>query len=202
MFFLLLSVTCIPAYFFTSLWHRRPFSVTVIIIVTAILQMSALYFLWQLLYKSMEPLYIALPAVCRWLFSLAIAAFILKVLLQFFSVHPGLSQIAFGFRPIIISYLHLIFLAFISRYLMRIITDKKIISLHYRVTFFGLITLAAGIIINEILLAIQGFASIYYLYLPNMNLLLFANAFTMVAGAVLLFITVKKRPAFNTNSIS
>src|ERR1700709_943598 len=49
-FFILLVSTCIPSYFFTSLWHHRPVSITVVIIITAILQTAALYFLWKLLY--------------------------------------------------------------------------------------------------------------------------------------------------------
>ena len=191
-FFILLATTCIPSYLFTSLWHHRPFSITVIIIITAILQTTSLYFLWKLLYKNMKSIYTNLPLICRWLYSLAISAFILKVLLQFFSVQPQIAQLAFGFRPIIIGYLHLIFLAFISMYLLAFITDKKIIDLNYRITSVGLVTFAAGIIINEILLAIQGFAAINYLFLPKLNLILFANTFTLVAGALLIFMAVRK----------
>jgi len=199
-FFYLLAFTCIPSYFFTALWHHRPFYITVIIIVTAVLQTTALFFLWRLLKKNMKNVFETLPSICKWLYSLAISAFILKILLQFFSVHPDIAQLAFGFRAIIIGYLHLIFLAFISMYLLGFITDKKILSLNYRITYAGLIVFAAGIIINEILLAIQGFASIYYLYLPNINLILFANTFTLFAGAVLLLFAIKKTFASKTYS--
>ena len=51
---------------------------------------------------------------------------------------------------------------------------------------------ADKIIINEVLLAIQGFAAIYYWYLPQLNLLLFINTFTLAAGALLLFMAAKK----------
>ena len=191
-FFILLAVTCIPSYLFTSLWHHRPFSVTIIIIITAILQTAALYFLWKLLYKNMKSVFINFPVICRWLYALAISAFILKVLLQFFSVHPQIAQLAFGFRPIIIGYLHLIFLVFISMYLLAFIADKKIIDVSNKVTTIGLVTFASGIIVNEILLAIQGFAAIYYLFLPRLNLILFANTFVLVTGAILLFIAARK----------
>lgn len=194
-FFLLLAVTCIPSYLFTSLWHHRPVSITVVIIITALLQTAALFFLWSLLKKNMKSVFLNLPGICRWLYSLAISAFILKILLQFFSVQPKLAQLAFGFRPIIIGYLHLIFLAFISMYLLGFMADKKIISVDHKVTIAGLITFAGGIIINEILLAIQGFAAIYYLFLPKLNLLLFINTFTLVAGAILLFVAAKKSMA-------
>jgi hypothetical protein len=186
-FFILLATTCIPSYLFTSLWHHRPFSVTVVIIITAILQTGALFFLWRLLSNNMKEAFVNLPAICKWLYSLAISAFILKVLLQFFSVQPQIAQLAFGFRPIIIGYLHLIFLVFISMYLLGFLADKKILNLNHTISSVGLITFAAGIIINEILLAIQGIASIYYLYFPWLNFILFVNTFTLVAGAILLF---------------
>jgi hypothetical protein len=198
-FFWLLAGTCIPSYLFTSLWHQRPVSITVIIIITAILQTASLFFLWKLLMKNMKHVYSKLPLICRWLYSLAISAFILKVLLQFFAVHPQLALLAFGFRPIIIGYLHLIFLGFISMYLISFLADKNVLNLRHKITSAGLITFAAGIIINEILLAIQGLANIYYLFLPQLNLILFLNTFTLVAGAILLFIAVIKPPANSIN---
>ena len=194
-FFLLLAVTCIPSYFFTSLWHHRPVGITLIIVVTAVLQTAALYFLWKLLADNIKTGYAAMPVICQGLYSLAIGAFILKVLLQFFAVYPQVGQLAFGFRPIIIGYLHLIFLAFISMYLLAFIADKRIIDLNYWITPAGLIIFAAGIIINEVLLALQGLASIFYLYIPKINLILFANTFVLVAGAILLFIAVMKNYA-------
>lgn len=195
-FFLLLAITCIPSYLFTSLWHHRPFSITIIIVITAILQTAALYLLWKLLYKNMKSIYLHLPVICRWLYSLSISAFILKIILQFFVVQPQLGQLAFAFRPIIIGYLHLIFLGFVSMYLLAFMADKKIVSLNYQITVAGLITFATGIVINEVLLAIQGVASIYYLFLPGLNLVLFANTFVLVTGAILLF-----RSALKTSEI-
>lgn len=195
-FFILLGSTCIPSYLFTSLWHHRPVSITVIIIITAILQTAALYFLLMLLYKNRRGIYSTLPPMCRWLYSFAISAFILKVLLQFFSIQPRIAQLAFGFRPIIIGYLHLIFLGFISMYLLSFLIEEKILSVSYQVTSIGLTTFAAGIIINEVLLAIQGLADIYYLYLPMLNLILFANTFILVMGAILLFSAAYK-PSMN-----
>ena len=199
-FFRILVVTCIPTYFFTTLWHHRPLFVTIIIIVTATLQFSSLYFLLKLLYQNTKTVYSNLPAICRWLYSFAIGAYVLKVMLQFFAVHPQVAQFAFGFRPVIIGYLHLIFLAFVSMYLLSLMADKKIISLDYNLTSVGLTIFAAGVILNEILLAIQGVAAIYNLYLPHLNLLLFINTFTLVTGAILLFIAVT-RPVTHSKTI-
>jgi hypothetical protein len=191
-FFALLFYTCIPSYFLTALWHHRPVAVTALNVVTAVLQTTALVFLFQLLYKNMRSIYLNLPVIVRWLYSLAIAAFIIKVLLQFFSVHPELGQLAFGFRPIIIGYLHLIFLAFVTMYLLGLLADKGIVNLTYRLSNYGLIIFGAGIIINEVLLATQGVAAIYYLYMPNLNLLLFFSTLILLGGAAILFFAARK----------
>lgn len=201
-FFLILFITCAPSYFFTSLWHHRPLWVTVVIIVTATLQFSSLYFLWKLLHQNTRNVFARLPLICRWLYSLAIVAFIIKIILQFFVVQPQISQLAFGFRPVIIGYLHLVFLGFVSMYLLSRLADKGILSLQHPLTSVGLIVFAAGIVLNEILLAVQGFAAIYELFLPNMNLLLFLNTFTLAAGAALLFIAAVKPVAHYKTSLN
>ncbi len=191
-FFLILAITCAPSYFFTSLWHHRPLWVTIVISVTATMQASSLYFLWKLLHQNTRNVYARLPLICRWLYSLAIMAFIIKIILQFFAIQPQIAQLAFGFRPVIIGYLHLVFLGFVSMYLLSRLADKGILSLQHPLTSVGLIVFAVGIFLNELLLAIQGFADIYELFLPNMNLFLFLNTFTLVAGAALLFTAALK----------
>jgi hypothetical protein len=199
-FFSVLFYTCIPSYFLTALWHQRPFAVTALNVVTAVSQAFALVFLVQLLYSNMKSVFNNLPAICRWLYSLSILAFIIKILLQFFSAHPVLGQLAFGFRPIIIGYLHLIFLAFVTMYILGFLADKAVINLKHSISSIGLIVFATGIILNEILLAVQGLTAIYYLYLPSINLLLFANTFTLLGGAILLFVAAKKDNARTTYS--
>ncbi len=186
-FFWLLAVTCVPAYFFTSLWHDRPVPITVIIIITAVIQTGALYYLYKLLAKNRKHVFESQPAICRWLYSVAVSAFILKILLQFFSAFPKLQQLAFGFRPIIIGYLHLIFLVFVTLYIISFAAEKKIIAPHRTITLLGLAIFSAGVILNELLLAIQGFAAISYQYFPWLNKLLYYDTYIMLAGAVFLF---------------
>ena len=65
--------------------------------------------------------------------------------------------------------------------------ENKIINCKDTFTKYGVGLFTVGVIINEILLAIQGFASILFIYLPITNLLLFINTFTMFFGAALLF---------------
>ncbi|TKK68051.1 hypothetical protein FC093_12620 [Ilyomonas limi] len=194
-FFLLLAVTCVPSYFYTMLWQHRPETVTVVMAITAILQAISLYFFVLLLYKNGRNAFTKLPAICRWLYTLAVAAYILKVILPFFILHPHVGQLALGLRPIIIGYLHLVFLSFVSMYLLGILADKNIVPHDNRISLTGLVTFAVGITINEILLAAQGLAAMYVLYLPAVSKLLFYNTLILVMGAIVLFAAACKKQA-------
>ncbi|MBE7172914.1 MAG: hypothetical protein INR73_20220 [Williamsia sp.] len=158
---------------------------------------SCVVFLWQLLYRNLKQVFTPAPAICRYLYSFSVSAFILKVLLQFSAVYPQLGQLAFGFRPVIIGYLHLIFLAFISLYLLALLAEKEIFSPLRKLSFAGLATFAAGVVFNEVLLAVQGFAAIGYVPLPEINKILFANTVVLFAGAMLLFTASVKKPLFS-----
>lgn len=197
-FFLLVAGTCIPSFCFTMLLRQRPELVTVILIITAILQAVSVYFFIQLLYKNRSNAFIKLPAASRWLYTLAIAAYLLKVILPFFLLQPRLGQLAMGLRPIIIGYLHLVFLSFVSMYLLGMLVDKGVIPKDSHIGNTGLITFAAGIVINEILLAAQGLAAIYTLYLPSVNRLLYYNTWVLVAGAAVLFTAACKRQVYTS----
>lgn len=186
-FFVLLFITCVPSYMLTVLWHHTPTAVTVFNILTVAIEAVALYYGFQLLHKNYKNTFKHLPIICRYFYSFAIAAFVLKVILQIFSSHPQLGQLAFSFRPIIIGYLHLIFLVFVSLYLLGLLAEKNIIPLESFTSKLGLIIFSSGVIFNELLLAIQGVGSIFYWYLPVTNLILFYNTITMVVGSFLIY---------------
>jgi hypothetical protein len=118
-----------------------------------------------------------------------------KLTLQLASVVPAISKLAFGFRPIVIAYLHLILLAIISLYLLcHFYADKLTTqSAGFRA---GLAISAAGIFINELVLGIQGIASFSYTVIPLANELLLAAAIVIIAGIFgMLISNWKKLPA-------
>lgn len=191
-FFVLLFITCIPSYLLTVLWHQTPFAVTVLNFITVAIEAIALFYGLLLLFKNYNITFKHLPIICRYYYSFAIAAFVLKVVLQIFSAHPRLGQLAFSFRPIIIGYLHLIFLVFVSLYLLGLLAEENIIPIKKFTAKLGLVLFSSGVIINEVLLAIQGVGSIFYWYLPSTTLMLFYNTFIMVAGSFLLYTSIGK----------
>jgi hypothetical protein len=109
----------------------------------------------------------------------------IKFLLQTGSLHPGLAKLAFGFRPIVIGYLHLVFLGFITIFIIAYLKHTGIIAPGgFRKK--GLVTLVAGIVLQELLLLIQGVLAISYNGVPYINEALLFSAVVMLMGIAML----------------
>ena len=123
---------------------------------------------------------------------LAAIAFSIKLLLQTGSVHPALSQLSYGFRPIVIGYLHLVLLAVTSIFLLGYIVSFKLVPLSKKL-LAGIFIFVAGIIINEMLLMVQGVAALTYTPVEGINILLLLAALILCSGIAVLFISQLKK---------
>ena len=115
-----------------------------------------------------------------------------KVVLQLVSTIPSVSKLAFGFRPIVIAYLHLVLLAIISLFLLFYIYAHHLIHSNKRIKL-GVLIFSVGVLLNEIILAVQGIASFSYTVIPYVNELLLGAAIVLVTGIGLTaFYSIKK----------
>jgi len=183
--FLLFVLSCVPAYFLSVLWAKIPVWVYAATIVAAFMQVIG----WVLLLKGIRPV---LPAIkskitpfVSYLFLIIAVCVSIKLLLQLFSTIPALSKLAYGFRPVVIAYLHLVLLAIISLFLLSYFYATGIISSN-KLTVSALVVFIAGVFLNEFFLMIQGIASFTYLPIPKINEMLLLAAITIFAGAVML----------------
>ncbi|MFZ4799647.1 MAG: hypothetical protein ACOYMA_19295, partial [Bacteroidia bacterium] len=110
-----------------------------------------------------------------------------KFTLQLGSTIPFVSTLAFGFRPIVIAYLHLVLLAFISIMLLLYLFSTQLLS-HSKLGIIALVCFAIGVFLNEFVLAIQGVASFSYTVIPFANTILFIIALSLLLSAFFLFI--------------
>jgi hypothetical protein len=113
-------------------------------------------------------------------------------LLQSGSVHPALSQLSYSFRPIIIGYLHLVLLAVTSIFIIGYIISFELVSIT-RGLIAGITVFVTGVIINELLLMIQGIAALDYAGVPHINELLLAAAIILFTGIGIMFRNSLKR---------
>lgn len=184
----LLAFSCVPAYGLSVLWMHLPLWVEVLIAIAALTQAAGwgLYVYNTYQSKVFEEGNLTTPV--KWILMIVAIAGSIKICLQLGSTIPAVSKLAFGFRPIVIAYLHLVLLAFISLLLISysFMVGGAVIN---KTTLFGVSILVIGVLLNELLLAIQGIASFSYTLIPHINTLLFIAAIFLAKGALLLFIS-------------
>ena len=189
--FWLFAAACIPAYFLSALWLPIPFWVYILVVIAAFSQLAGWIMAVLQAKKHFSSIKASISITAQWLIILSAVALTIKLTLQLGSTIPSLSTLAFGFRPIVIGYLHLILLAVISLCIIgMMIADKHI---EYKKTGLqGIRLFTAGIIINELLLMVQGIGAIRYYPLPGINELLLAASLIMFSGITLLNLNQKK----------
>ncbi len=153
-FTVLMICTILPTLFLSLLWYRSLWIKYLAIFgsVLILLTMIRFFLLKKFLHKRS---YFNHPiAGVFWLFS--ILSFMIKMLLQMGIVIPGLGDLVFGYRPIIIGFLHLIFLGFASFFILSVYIESDLFSFRIRLTKFSLVAFAFGVILNETILLVQG----------------------------------------------
>jgi hypothetical protein len=191
MIFYLFAFACIPAYFLSALWLPIPVWVYVFIVLAAFAQVIGWSFLLVKLVRHHKLIFSNTPVAVKYILGISAIALSIKLLLQLGSTISALSTWAFGFRPIVIGYLHLILLGVISLFIIAHAMGSSFISLNRKI-IYGIVIFIAGIIINELLLLIQGFGAIKYQSVPYVNELLFAAACIMFTGILILNVANKK----------
>jgi len=182
--FWIFASACVPAYFLSALWLTIPIIGYAIIVLAALGQcIGWAYLLKNIFEKKLQFKQTFLKQSC-WLLVLAAIAFSIKISLQLFSTIPTLSQWAFGFRPIVIGYLHLMLLGVITLFIIGFIHAAGFFQINKYIKT-GIIVFVVGIVINQLILMIQGMEAIIYIGIPYMNEFLFIAAIIMFTGLLL-----------------
>ena len=190
--FWLFFSSCIPAYFLSTLWWDLPIWIYLITVVAAFIQVYAWFRFLIIIIKTKREFLYNFPFFLRYILLFVAFALSIKFLLQLGSTIPVLSTLAFGFRPIVIAYLHLVLLAIISLFLLFYVYANHLIHFNRQIKI-GVITFSIGVLLNEIILAVQGIASFSYTIIPFANEMLFGAAIILVSGiGITAFYSIKK----------
>ncbi|MGG9960020.1 hypothetical protein [Ferruginibacter sp. SUN106] len=196
--FLLFVTAVVPAYFLSALWMNIPTWVYVLVIVAAFAQVIAWVYTLGVIKNQLPVLKSSMPPIAKWLLIFSATALTIKLLLQLGSTIPSLSNLAFGFRPIVIGYLHLVLLGMITLFLLGYMLAYNVITINKK-TITGAIIFTSGIIINEIFLMTQGVAALTYTNIPFINEALLAAALIMFTGLLLLLVSQNKKRKSDLN---
>ena len=189
--FYLFSFACIPAYFLSVLWLPIFGWVYALVILAAFAQVAGWFILLKKLIKNHQLVFTKTPNAVKYIWTLSAIALSIKLLLQLGSTIPALSSWAFGFRPVVIGYLHLILLGVITLFIIGYAIHEHYILLNKNAVL-GIWIFIAGIILNELLLMLQGFGAIKYKSIPYVNELLLAAACIMFFGILMMNIANRK----------
>lgn len=187
-----------PAYLLSIMWAKLPLFVYVILVLAAVIQFLAwFYWLYQVT-KVRSQIKQGIPAMVSFLWILVALAASLKFSLQLLSIIPSLSEYAFGFRPVVIAYLHLVLLGVVSLFLLGFALWKEYIH------FNGMLKLALGLFIggiffNEFILMLQGMSFLNIVQIPFSNEILFGIAIMMFLGALGIFLSQRMKHYFINN---
>lgn len=183
--FWLFAMACGPAYFLSALWMPMPGFVYLLVVLSAIVQFTAWMWAITLIYKERIAIKQKIPDLAFITLQVSLIAMTIKLFLQLGSTIPKLSNLAFGFRPIVIGYLHLVLLGFTSLFILGYAMYSGVITSGCR-SRAGIIIFISGIILNEMALMVQGVAAMGYIVVPYINEFLVLISLIMFTGLLVL----------------
>lgn len=203
-YFRLFAIAVVPTYLLSILWLELPVWLYSLGLIAGLLQLSA----WMaMLFKVVPVLKEKVAAKTQWqgnqiymiLFYGSAIAMTLKFILQAVSAIPSLSQMVFGFRPVVIAYLHLVLLGVYSLFFIGYWVRYGQIRLT-RLTRTAILSFFAGVLFNELFLGLQGIGAFCSFAVPHVqDLLFYAALLLLISSAALAIANISNR---HSNKVS
>lgn len=164
--FFLFNVSCIPAYFLSTLWSHPGTQFYFIGGVAALLQLTGLFFLFKDLRN-----FKAVGFGSR-LMRISLFAFAIKNVLQFISSWPYIASLAYDNRNFIIAYLHLVLLGFVSLFAFAavLLKEKELLNTKLKIAMHFFLF---SFVTTEFLLVAQATTALFNFYIPSYPAILF-----------------------------
>jgi hypothetical protein len=189
--FWLLFFSCFLGFGLSVLWLELPIWLYSMIVLSSLVQILAnvkiLFWVrknWMLILEKFTPLE-------RFILIFVGVAFFAKVLLQLASTIPAISQFAFGFRNIVIAYLHLVLLMCVSAFLVGQMLASNLFSLS-KALLLGVQFFLLGVFLNELVLGSMGLLSTIYFTIPYTAEALVVISFFIMFSAFYIFMNMNK----------
>jgi len=184
----LLCLSILPSLFITFLWHQTSPVVHLISLGGAFLLL--LSFTWFIItaFETVGEFKKTLPFL-RLMIILALSAFLLKTFLQSLTVINSVNVLVFGNRPMIMGFLHLVFLGFVTLFLIVYFGQEGMLDCSQPFTRVAIGTFTAAIVINEILLGLQGLGAMFITSSPLFNWYLLGAGILLLTGSLLIGIS-------------
>jgi hypothetical protein len=183
-FALFLSLSVLPALFLSLLWHNSTLYY-VIAGCACILIILCLFYFFRLMQRI--PMgQVFNNALSKNLAFLSFASFGLKMILNIGTIIPQLSNAVYGDRPVIIGFLHLVFLAFVSFFLLADFISNGIFTRRTGLPKAPFYVFGGGVFANELLLMLQGLGILFRTNSDIYAWLLWIASIVLFAGGIML----------------
>lgn len=185
-YFRLFAISILPTFFLSTLWLKLPQLLYIIVVLTTIIQLYA----WGAMIIKLKPVLEKIKHIRqnKWInlfYYSAVLAISIKFILQAVSVIPSLSQLVFGYRPIVIAYLHLVLLGVYSLFIIGYYFSNGYL-LSSNIAKISALAFLLGVLFNELFLAVQGVSAFTYTIVPYIHEMLFGAALLLFCSATAL----------------
>ncbi|MGY4386200.1 hypothetical protein ACVWYN_003250 [Pedobacter sp. UYP24] len=184
-FAIVLSIAVVPTLFLSYLWHYPNLTIRSLAFIGCLLLILVLfYFLFFV--RSIGAAFNNIPLFTKIILGTSMIAFLLKTAMQIGIVFPALGSLIFENRSVIIGYLHLVMLGFITLFLLGHLLQQNYFKSDNRLTKTGIAIFYLAVIGNEIFLMTQGLSAMLMLNYPYYPVLLWIAAIFLFAGALMI----------------
>jgi len=175
-----MNIACFLTYSLSTLWTKPEWQVYVLAGVSAITLLITLIIFAKVLIPIRSEVLGHIRGTSRALLLMALFSFILKTVLQILSAHPTIANLAYEVRNFTIGYLHLVFIGFVTFFLIGWFLSNRLIRID-KIKQIGIAFLILGFISSEIIIISQPFANMTYYYQ-----FLFTVSTIMMVGIIML----------------
>ena len=184
-FAVLLCLSILPSMFLTFLWHKTTPVFYAMSVIGCVLLLATLA--WFIIsapllireFKMIKP-------VIRYMAIFSISAFLAKIFLQSLTLIDSINILVFGNRPMIMCFLHLVFLGFVTLFIIAYFAQKGFLDTQSMFTRFALLVFTLAVLINETLLMLQGLGTMFIAGSPSFAWYLWGAGLLLLAGGLLI----------------
>ena len=155
-FFLGLVISTLLTYALAITWSNPSPVLFAVNSTGVVIQLAALVLFAQMIRSMALGRIKGLPALEKFLFALALASFILKILVQSAVVVPHVAVVSYTIRNFVIGFFHLILLGAMTMTLLGLSSRYGLFRIHAPVPRIGVWLLFSGFLFSELLLMLQG----------------------------------------------
>ena len=195
-FAIMLCLSVVPSLFLSLLWHSyNPVIKGLSIVGCVLILITVLLFILLLIQRTglfkMEN---------RWangLMFLTLLSFVVKMILQTGTIFPALGKAVFEYRPIIIGFLHLVFLGMVTLFVFAYLIERGLFHIHNMASRLSLLFFILAILFNETVLLVNGIMLLFETTHPVFGWLLWIASLLLFFGALFIVI-VRVKAVKNT----